>query len=112
MTPHPVGPHIEANCADYDVYLHAFRAAVELRQAARGRPRDQMDQMDQMDPTIPARTPDASEEPTPQVSRGAAQIQARERHRQALTPGRRQWIAVAAAERRARHGRAYEQPRS
>jgi hypothetical protein len=104
---HPAGPHIESTHADYDAYLHVFRAAAELRQAARGRP------WDKIDPTVPARTSDASEASKPQVSRGDAQTQARERHRQTLIPTQRRRIAEAAAEqRRVRHARAHEQPES
>ena len=99
--PHqPAGPHIESTHIDYDAYLHAFRAAAELRQAARGRP------WDQIDPTIPAPTPDA---PAPEVSREYTQTQARERHRQTFTPAQRQRHAEAAAERRVRHARAHGQ---
>jgi len=100
---HPAGPHIESAHADYDAYLHAFRAAAELRQAARGRP------WDQIDPTVPTPTPDAPEVPESEVPRGNTQTQVTERHRQTLTPAQRQRHAEAAAERRVRHARAHGQ---
>lgn len=102
--PHqPAGPHVETNRADYEAYSHAFRAAAELRQAARGRP------WQEIDPSVPQR-PDAQRAERPPAPSGDSQAQARERRRESLTPTQRQRIADAAAERRARHARAIEPP--
>ncbi|HTJ68788.1 MAG TPA: MobF family relaxase [Actinospica sp.] len=100
---HPAGPHIETNLADYMPYSHAFRAAAELRQAARGRP------WSEIDSDVPER-PDAQRPDRQRAPRGDTQTQARDRRRESLTPAQRQRIADAAVERRARHAREYEPP--
>jgi conjugative relaxase-like TrwC/TraI family protein len=94
--PHnPVGPAVESNHPDYDAYAHAYRAAAELRQTARGKA------WSDIDPTVPARL--ASQ-------RGDGQTQAREARRAALSAGERHRIAEAAANRKAHRARSYQEP--
>ena len=64
--------------ADYEAYSHVFRAAAELRQAARGRP------WSEIDSDVPER-PERLRAP-----RGDTQTQASDRRRESLTPTRRQ----------------------
>ena len=71
---HPAGPHIETNLADYTAYSHAFRAAAELRQAARGRPWWEIH-------SDVSERPDAQRPERLRAPRGDTQTQARDRRR-------------------------------
>lgn len=102
---HPTGPHVETNHADYEAYSYAFRAAAELRQAARGRP------WHEIDSGVPQR-PDTQRPERLHAPSGDRQAQARDRRRESLSPAQRQRIADAAAERSSRHVRQLEPSRS
>jgi len=97
--PHnPLGPAIEANHPAYSAYAHAYRAAADLRQTARGRAWSAIDS----DLAAPTRV--GSAQPTP-PRRGDAQTQAREDRWASLTPAQQRRITEAAAQKRARENR-------
>lgn len=64
--PHkPVGPAVESNHPDYNAYVHAYRAAADLRLAARGKA------WSDIDPTVPARSAGSPGDDRPRRARYA-----------------------------------------
>ena len=93
---YPVGPAVESTHPEYDAYVQAYRAAAELRQAARGKAWSDIDSSVPVNSTGP---------------RTGRQAQARKERWAALSAGERRRITEASASRKAQQARSPQEPR-
>ena len=105
---HPAGPHLETNQTDYTAYANAFRAAAELRQAARGRPWAEINP--QNDTPRPANNQNNAQRENAEQPRTRLRTQAEAvaEHRRKLSPSQQRKFAEAAEQRRTRQTRMRE----
>ena len=107
---HPLGPYIESTHPDSTAYRHAYRAAAELRQAARGRPWTEINPQDDMPRTTSNQNNAQYEDAEQPQTKQRTQAEAREQQRRNLSPSQQRKLTEVAEQRRARQTRTREYP--